>query len=129
MLPLELIRRDPDAVKRAAELKGEEAPVDEILTLDTEWRQCLTVAESARAQQNQLSKQFARTKDPADMANAKQVGEEAKRELARADAVKKRLDELLLYVPNLFHDSVPIGKTEADNVGGREGGGERSFHL
>src|ERR1700737_4183072 len=93
VLPLELIRRDPDAVKRAAELKGEEAPVDEILALDAEWRQCLTVAESARAQQNQLSKQFAKTKDPSDMANAKKVGEEAKRELARADEVKKRLDE------------------------------------
>jgi seryl-tRNA synthetase len=129
VLPLELIRRDPDAVKRAAELKGEEAPVDEILALDAEWRQCLTVAESARAQQNQLSKQFAKTKDPADMANAKQVGEEAKRELTRADELKKRLDELLLYVPNLFHESVPIGKSEADNVVDREWGEKRSFDF
>ena len=129
MLPLELIRKHPEAVKRAAELKGEEAPVDEILALDAEWRQCLTVAENARAQQNQLSKQFAKTKDPADMANARQVGEEAKRELARADELKKRLEELLLHVPNLFHESVPIGKSEADNVVLREWGDKRAFDF
>ena len=38
MLPLELIRRDPDRVRRAAELKREPAPIDEILELDREWR-------------------------------------------------------------------------------------------
>jgi seryl-tRNA synthetase len=127
MLPLELIRKDPGAVRRAAELKGEAAPVDEIVELDRAWRDCLVVAESARARQNQLSKQFARTKDPGDLANAKQVGDEAKRELARADEVKKRLDELLLYVPNLFHESVPIGVTEADNVVLREWGERPDF--
>ncbi len=129
MLPLELIRRDPGAVRRAAELKGEEAPVDEILELDRQWRECLTVAEKARAHQNQLSKQFARTKDPGDMANARQVGEEAKRELSRAEEVKKRLDQLLLYVPNLFHESVPIGRSEADNVVLREWGEKPSFEF
>ena len=129
MLPLELIRKDPDSVRRAAELKGEGAPLDEILELDREWRQCLTVAETARAQQNQLSKQFGKSREPAEMARAKQVGEEAKRELARADELKKRLDDLLLYVPNLFHESVPIGKSEVDNVVLREWGDRPQFDF
>ena len=38
MLPLELIRRDPERVRRAAQLKGESAPIDEILELDRRWR-------------------------------------------------------------------------------------------
>ena len=129
MLPLELIRKDPDSVRRAAELKGEGAPLDEILELDREWRQCLTVAETARAQQNQLSKQFGKSREPAEMARAKQVGEEAKRELARADELKKRLDDLLLYVPNLFHESVPIGRSELDNVVLREWGDRPQFDF
>ena len=129
MLPLELIRKDPDAVRRAAELKGEPAPVDEILDLDRRWRECLTVAENARAQQNQLSKKFGAGRDPADLASAKQVGEEAKRELARADDLKAKLDVLLLEVPNLFHESVPIGKSEADNVTVREWGSRREFDF
>src|ERR1700694_5250552 len=116
MLALDFIRRHPDEVRRAAQLKGEEAPIDEILELDRRWRECLEVAEKARAQQNELSKRFAKTKDPEDLRRAKEVGEEAKRELARATEMKQRLDDLLLRVPNLFHESVPIGESEADNV-------------
>ena len=122
MLALEFIRKNPDAVKRAAELKGEPAPVDEILELDRVWREHQHAAETARAQQNALSKQFGRTKDRADLENAKQLGDEYKREMAEADQVKRRLDDLLLRVPNLFHESVPIGETEADNKVIREWG-------
>jgi seryl-tRNA synthetase len=122
VLSLEFIRKNPDAVRRAAELKGESAPVDEILELDRQWREHLTVAESARHQQNQLSKQYAATKDPTDLRNAKEVGEESKREMSEAEVIKRALDELLLRVPNIFHESVPIGETEADNVVVREWG-------
>ncbi len=122
MLPLELIRKDPDRVRRAANLKGEVAPIDQILELDRQWREHLTVAESARAQQNQLSKKYAASKDAADLSNAKQVGEESKRAMVVADAVKRELDELLLLVPNLFDESVPVGESEADNVVAREWG-------
>src|SRR5713226_4903263 len=76
MLPLELIRRDPERVRRAAQLKGEPAPIDEILELDEKWRSLLHSAET----------------------------------------VKRQLDDLLLRVPNLFHESVPVGEGEQDNV-------------
>lgn len=122
MLPLELIRKEPDRVRRAAELKGETAPIDEILELDRQWREHLFVAEKARADQNQLSKIYATTKNPDDLRNAKEVGEESKREMVQAEAVKRELDDLLLRVPNLFDDSVPVGKSEADNVVIREWG-------
>ena len=127
MLALDFIRRHPDEVRRAAQLKGEEAPVDEILELDRRWRECLEVAEKARAQQNELSKRFAKTKDTEDLRKAKEVGEEAKRELARAAEMKQKLDDLLLRVPNLFHESVPIGESEADNVVLREWGSRPDF--
>ena len=122
MLPLELIRREPERVRAAARHKGEDAPIDQILELDRVWREHLHAAESAKAQQNELSKQFARTRNADDLKNAKQVGEESKREMAQADETKRELDDLLLRVPNLFHESVPIGATEADNVVVREWG-------
>ena len=109
MLPLDLIRREPDAVKRAAQLKGETAPVDEILELDREWRAHLHGAETVKAEQNQLSKEFARTRDEALKEKLRAMADRAKDELAEADAVKRRMDDLLLRVPNLFHESVPIG--------------------
>ena len=122
MLPLELIRRDPERVRRAAELKGESAPVDEILKLDEIWREHLHKAETIKAEQNRLSKEFAKNRDEALKDRLRGMADQAKEELAQAEAGKHELDDLLLLVPNLFHESVPIGKTEADNVVEREWG-------
>ena len=122
MLPLDFIRKNADAVKRAADLKGEPAPVDEILRLDELWRGHLHRAETIKAQQNELSKEFAKTREEALKERLRQMADTAKSELSVADAVKRELDDQLLRVPNLFHESVPIGATEADNVVVREWG-------
>ncbi len=122
MLSLAFIRKNPDVVRRAAELKAEPAPVDEILRLDTTWREHLTAAEKIKEEQNKLSKEFARTRDEALKERLRQMADTGKRELAVAESVKRELDDLLLRVPNIFHDSVPIGKTEAENVVVREWG-------
>jgi seryl-tRNA synthetase len=129
MLPLELIRRDPDRVKRAAELKGEPAPVDEILKLDEQWRAHLHKAETIKAEQNRLSKEFAKTRDEGLKEKLRQMSDEAKAALEMADSVKQQLDLLLLEVPNLFHGSVPIGETEKDNVVAREWGDKPDFDF
>jgi seryl-tRNA synthetase len=129
MLPLELIRRDPDRVRRAAQLKGEGAPVDEILALDREWRTHLHGAEEIKAEQNRLSKEFAKTRDEALKERLREMADRAKSELGDAEAVKARLDDLLLRVPNLFHESVPVGESEADNVVAREWGSKPSFEF
>ena len=122
MLPLELIRRDPERVRRAAQLKGEDAPIDQILELDRRWREHLHAAETIKADQNRLSKEFAQTRDESLKVRLKEMAERARADLAQAEAVKRELDDLLLRVPNVFHDSVPVGKTEADNVVVREWG-------
>ena len=122
MLPIELIRRDPERVKRAAELKGEPAPIDEILELDRRFRAHQNVAETIKAEQNRLSKEFAKTRDEQLKERLREMAERAKAELAEADAVRRGRDDLLLRVPNLFDESVPVGESEADNVVVREWG-------
>ena len=122
MLSLEFIRKNSAEVKRAAQLKGEPAPVDEILRLDEKWRTHLHKAETIKAEQNELSKEFARTRDGSLKERLRQMADTAKSELSVADAVKRELDDLLLRVPNVFHESVPVGETEADNVVVREWG-------
>jgi seryl-tRNA synthetase len=129
VLPLELIRHDPERVKRAAELKGEPAPIDEILKLDEEWRAHLHKAETIKAEQNRLSKEFAKSRDEALKEKLRPMSYEAKAALEMADAEKVKLDLLLLEVPNLFHDSVPIGETEKDNVVTREWGDRPAFDF
>jgi len=127
LLPLELIRRDPDRVKRAARLKGEEAPIDEILALDRGWREHLHAAETIKAEQNRLSKEFAKTRDDELKERLREMADGAKAELAEAEAVKHELDDLLLRVPNVFHESVPVGETEKDNLVVREAGTKREL--
>jgi seryl-tRNA synthetase len=122
MLPLELIRKDPERVRRAAELKGEPAPIDEILRLDRVWREHLHEAESIKAEQNRLSKEFAKSRDESLKASLREMAERAKTELIEAEAAKSQLDGFLLLVPNLFDESVPVGESEAENVVIREWG-------
>ena len=129
MLPLELIRRDPERVRRAAQLKGEPAPVDEIVKLDEVWRGHLYKAETIKAEQNRLSKEFAKTRDESLKDKLRQMSDEAKAALEMADSVKQQLDLLLLEVPNLFHESVPVGETEKDNVVAREWGDKPEFDF
>jgi len=129
MLPLELIRRDPERVRRAAQLKGEPAPVDEILKLDEVWRGHVYKAETIKAEQNRLSKEFAKTRDESLKDKLRQMSDEAKAALEMADSVKQQLDLLLLEVPNLFHESVPVGETEKDNVVAREWGDKPEFDF
>jgi seryl-tRNA synthetase len=127
VLPIELIRKDPDRVKRAAELKGETAPIDEILQLDKVHREHLHKAEGIKEEQNKLSKEFAKTKDEALKDRLRAMADTAKEEMAKAEEVKRERDDLLLRVPNVFDDSVPIGKTEADNKVAREWGDKPEF--
>ena len=123
MLSLDFIRKNPDLVKRAAELKGEPAPVDEILRLDERWRQHLHRAEEIKREQNSLSKEFAKNRDPKLQERLREMADTAKSELAVADSVRRELDDLLLRVPNIFDESVPVGESEADNVVIRGWGG------
>ena len=122
MLPLELIRKDPDRIRRAAALKGEPAPIDEILELDRDWRTHQNAAETIKAEQNRLSREFAKSRDETLKDSLRDMAERAKAELAEAERIKATLDDLLLRVPNVFDVSVPVGETEADNVIEREWG-------
>ena len=129
MLPLEMIRKDPDRVRRAAALKGEPAPIDEILELDREWREHQNAAETIKAEQNRLSKEFAKSRDEQLKDRLREMAERAKVELAQAEAVKVKLDDLLLRVPNVFDESVPVGEGEADNVVLREWGSKPNLSF
>ena len=127
MLALEFIRSHAEEVQRAADLKGEGAPVAAILALDETWRGSLSRAETLKAQQNERSKEFGKSKDQSLLPEMKRLAEQSKQLMGEASEFKERLDQLLLQVPNLFHESVPIGESEADNVVFAEWGAKREF--
>ncbi len=121
MLDLKFIRENPDAVKEGIKNKREKDTVDEILALDKERRAIIQKAEELKAKKNKVSKEVGRLKaagENADdvMAEMRSVGDEIKTLDDELRNVNEKLTNLLMWVPNLPHKSVPVGQTEEDNV-------------
>jgi len=131
MLDIRLIRDQPDAVKAAIVSLNTEAPIDEILALDTRRRAILTEVEALKAERNDGSKAVNRTKDPAErgerIAAMRALGDRIAVLDERATAVGAELDDLLLRVPNLPAPGVPVGPDESRNVVVAERGTRRDF--
>ena len=121
MLDINLIRSDPEAVKRGLARKGESVDVDALLTIDQNRRALTTQRDELRNQRNAISKEVGRIKaarGDADqlMAEAKAVGEQIKQLEADLTAADQQLRDALLSTPNLPADDVPDGQTPDDNV-------------
>ena len=126
MLDIKFLRSNPEAVKENIRKKfqDEKLPlVDEVLTMDQEFRAAKVRCDDLRAQRNTLSKQIGGLmakgqKDEAeqvkkqvtDMAN--ELAELEKREEARTAEIRRRM----LVIPNIIDPSVPIGKDDSENV-------------
>ena len=136
MLDRHLIRRDPQAVKAGAKRKNIEisSAVDEWLKVDEEWRTLRGDLEKKQGEMNQISKSIGMLmgqgkKDEAEVAKAQTkdlkdaiaAGEQKDRDL------ESKLKQLELDLPNIPHESVPPGLTEAENVIVREWGKKPSF--
>jgi len=118
VLSIELIRQDLDAVKEALKRRGEEAPLEAILSLDVERRSILTEVENLRANRNQVSKELGRMSErPAHLVEEmRQTGERIRVLEERVREVEARLDEQLLTLPNLPLPDVPPGTDESANI-------------
>lgn len=126
MLDIKFLRSNPEAVKENIRKKfqDEKLPlVDEVLTMDQEFRAAKVRCDDLRAQRNTLSKQIGGLmakgqKDEAeqvkkqvtDMAN--ELAELEKREEALTAEIRRRM----LVIPNIIDPSVPIGKDDSENV-------------
>ena len=122
MLDIKLIRENPELVKQGIENKNEKHnTVDEILELDKKRRMLLTEAEEKKAKKNKVSAEVGKLKragENADeiVAEMKQLGEDIKNIDDSVREVSEKLSDLEMWVPNLPHESVPIGKNEESNV-------------
>ena len=139
MLDILLLRKDlASAIARLETRKNPQAflDVEAFQALESERKTLQTRTEELQAQRNQLSKQIGALmgqgdKDGADTAKAR-VGD-IKAELdgsaARLEQIQAELQAMLAAVPNLPHESVPVGADEAGNVEVRRWGQPRSFDF
>lgn len=124
MLDIRLIREKPEFVRQrlATRGAGDEQRIDQLLQLDEQRRKSLAEVETLKAQRNRVSKEIG-----ALMAQKKASEAEARKKETRelgdriaqldkeAAAAESARDQVMLTLPNLPHESVPVGKTAEDN--------------
>ena len=133
MLDIRKIRQDPALVREALRRLHAEAPIDEILELDSRRREILQELEGLRHERKTSSEQIGRMKDAAE----RQPLIEAVREVnSRIEAletdlrsVDERLETAMYLVPNLPHASVPEGADESENQVLRQVGEPATFEF
>lgn len=126
MLDINLFRTNPALIKEnlAKKFQSHKDPiVDEIVVLDTEYRRIKGRADDLRAQRNSLSKeigQFMGQKkfDEAEAAKAKvkDYAVELEEIEAKEEPMLAKIKELVMQIPNIIADDVPIGKDDSENV-------------
>ena len=131
MLDIKFVRENPDTVKENIKKKfqDEKLPlVDEVIDLDVKYRAAMTEANELRASRNALSKKVGQLmgqakKDPSKLAEAEEAKAQVKANADRLAELEALHDELavnirriMLTIPNIIDDSVPIGPDDSANV-------------
>lgn len=131
MLDIKFVRENPEKVKENIRKKFQDTKlplVDEVLELDVKYRAALTEGNDLRAARNALSKQVGvlmgqAKKDPSKLEEAEKVKAQVKADADRlaelekaAAGMSERIRTIMLTIPNIIDDSVPIGPDDSCNV-------------
>ena len=118
LISIELVRNEPDRVRRATDSRGDAAPIDRILELDARRRAVIPEADELRARRNEVSRQLGRMEQrPQELIEEmREVGSRIKDLQSEIRSLEEELHSHLLTVPNLPEEDVPVGADDSDNV-------------
>ncbi len=132
MLDIQTVRDDPDAIRRAGEVKGIPADLEAVAAMDRRHRDLMAAIVALRTERNRVSKAIA-TMAPSDRSAAIARAAELKGELERKEPLLRRAQEdlriLMLRLPAPAAPDTPVGVTDADNVPIRRWGTPPSFDF
>ena len=131
MLDLDLIRRDPDLVRQALRSRGEELAVEAILDLDARRRERIHRADELRGQRNKASHEIGRSGQlpPEMLQEMRGVGQRISALEEEVKGIENELSGLLMTIPNIPRDDVPVGPDESANVVVRSWGEPRAYEF
>ena len=121
MLDIRFIRENSELVKQKLEARGSDIDLSVFLSIDEKRREVLQKIEVLRAERNRASDEIAKLKkekkevDPSVFASMKELSSQVKALDEDLKSVEQETNDFLLTIPNMPHDSVPVGKTEEDN--------------
>jgi len=136
MLDLNFVRENLPLVEEKLRQRGMDpaAVLKDFREVDVCRRQAITGAETMKARRNQASEEIAKLKKAgqdasAQMAETKQLREQIQEKERAANELEVRLREILAGIPNIPHESVPVGKGTEDNVEVRRWGTPPKFDF
>ena len=134
MISIELIRKEPELVKKRLSLKDSSLSLEKILELDKEYRLNLSKVNDLRSRRNKVSEDIAKAKKAGlntdkEILAMRKVGENIKTLELKVNKLKESLDTNLLSLPNLPNESVPQGIDESCNKVIREWGDDKKFNY
>ena len=129
MLSIEQIVNDPEFVRQKLVDRGEDPPIDQMIELDSQRRALVHDGDELRAKRNEVSR--GGKPSPEQIAEMRSVGERIKTIEAEQEKIQGKLHELLIVLPNLPKDAVPVGADEESNIVVRDGSApvERDFEV
>jgi seryl-tRNA synthetase len=134
MLDIQLLRTDFDAVAKRLATRGFTFDTAHFQELEQERKAVQIHTQELQAKRNATSKQIGIAKSKGEdvsaiMAEVANLGDELKGAEEKLAYIQTRMHALLAGVPNIPHESVPVGKSEADNAEARRVGAPRSFDF
>lgn len=121
MLDLKFIRENPELVKTGINKKNHGCDIDGILRLDAKRREIIKKVDALKAERNKASEEIAKKKkagEPVEdtIAAMRRVGDEIAAQDTELRRLEEELNTALTWVPNIPHESVPVGVDETANV-------------
>ncbi|WP_040977692.1 serine--tRNA ligase [Oceanobacillus jeddahense] len=135
MLDMKYVRNNFDEVKNRLAHRGEDlGDLDKFGELDVRRRELIAETEQLKAKRNEVSKEISvlkREKKDAESAIAamREVGDQISKFDKELKEIEETLEHIMLSIPNLPHESVPVGEDEDDNVEARKWGEVPEFSF
>lgn len=135
MLDVKLLRNNFDEVKQKLQNRGEDlGEFEKFGELDKRRRTLIVETEALKSQRNEVSQEIAKLKREKQDADAKieemrVVGDRIKTLDIELREIDEKLDMILMSIPNIAHESTPVGESEDDNVEIRKWGEVRAFDF
>lgn len=134
MLDIQELRKDLDSVVMRLKARKFDFPAEAFRQLEAERKTIQTNTENLQAKRNAVSKQIGIAKSKGEdasqiLAEVAGLGDELKAAEVKLGDIQVKLQHLMLNVPNLPHESVPIGKDETENKEVRKVGTPRTFDF
>ncbi len=137
MLEIQFIREHTGEVKKNLKKRGDKEKiflVDELLKLDAKWRTHKGDCDLLRHERNLISQKINKAvKEKKDISALKKKAKEIPKKIealtAKMDKVRKKMRDILMQIPNILHDSVPVGKDDTQNAEVRKWGKPKKFSF